>query len=89
MTNGPQYVIKFPCDFTLKVMGEAQGDFEAVTLAVVKKHFPKTDLAEIQKNSSKQGKYLALSITVNAESKMQLDALYQELSSTKEILMVL
>lgn len=82
-------VIPFPCDFTIKVMGKAQGDFEKITMSIVQKHFPLVDASLIQKKLSKDGNYLSLSITFYVDSKMQLDALYQELSSTKEILMVL
>ncbi len=82
-------IIKFPCDFTLKVMGKSAGEFEKITLDIVKKYFPTLDIARIQKKFSKDNTYLSLSITVYAESKTQLDAAYQELSRTKEILMVL
>lgn len=82
-------VIQFPCDFTVKVMGKTDSHFEKIVLATVKHHFPKYNSAGIQKKLSKDKTYLSLSITVFATSKMQLDALYQELSSTKEVLMVL
>lgn len=82
-------IIQFPCDFTLKIMGKAGNEFEEIALAIVKKYFPTLDAACIQKKFSKDNNYLSLSITVYAESKTQLDAVYQALSSTKEILMVL
>lgn len=82
-------LIKFPCDFTLKIMGKSQGDFEKTVLEIVKKYFPICDFSKNQKKLSKDNNYLSLSITVYAESKMQLDALYQELSDTKEVLMAL
>lgn len=82
-------VIQFPCDFTLKIMGKSEGHFEKIVLAIIKEHFPETSPSRIQKKFSKDKNYLSLSITVFATSKMQLDALYQALSSTKEILMVL
>ncbi|MCX7120481.1 MAG: DUF493 domain-containing protein [Gammaproteobacteria bacterium] len=98
-------LIPFPCDFTLKIMGKSQGnisdishescgeqsnsDFEKITVAIITKHFPDCDFSKIQRKYSKDNNYLSLSITVHAESKIQLDALYQELSSTKEVLMVL
>ncbi|OGT25819.1 MAG: hypothetical protein A3I77_00140 [Gammaproteobacteria bacterium RIFCSPLOWO2_02_FULL_42_14] len=81
--------IPFPCDFILKIMGRADGDFEKKALAIVTKHFPRLDPAHIEKKFSKDKNFLSLSITVFAESKMQLDALYQELSHEKSILMVL
>lgn len=82
-------IIQFPCDFTLKIMGKANNAFEEIALAIVKKYFPTLDASRIQKKFSKDNNYLSLSITVYAESKTQLDAAYQALSSTKEILMVL
>ena len=87
--HAEESIIKFPCDFTIKIMGKTQSDFEKVALAIIKKHFPQMDASRIQKKLSKDNNYLSLSITVFATSKMQLDALYLELSSTKEILMVL
>lgn len=82
-------IIQFPCDFTIKIMGKSQGDFEKVATDIVKKHYPAVTEVHIQKKSSKDNNYLSLSITVLAQSKMELDALYQELSSTKEVLMAL
>ena len=82
-------LIQFPCDFTLKIMGKAQDDFENLVITIVKKHFPSVTAANIQKKMSKDNHYLSLSVTVYARSKMELDALYQELSTTKEVLMVL
>lgn len=91
-TNGhakEESLIQFPCDFTLKIMGKSAGDFEKIAIAIVKKHFPNTTDNNIQKKFSKDKNYLSLSITVYAKSKMQLDTAYQELSSTKEVLMAL
>ena len=81
--------IQFPCDFTLKIMGKTEGDFEAIATDIVKKHFPKTSSNHIQKKLSKDKNYLSLSVTVHAITKAELDALYQELSTTQGILMVL
>jgi putative lipoic acid-binding regulatory protein len=81
--------IQFPCDFMLKVMGKAQGEFESTVLAIVMQHFPTVDLSRMHKKFSQNNHYLSLSITVYAESKAQLDALYLALSGNPTILMVL
>ncbi len=70
-------------------MGKSQGDFEKIVVNIVKKHFPSVNASHIQKKLSKDKNYLSLSITVYATAKIELDALYQELSQTKEVLMVL
>ena len=91
-SNGPiekDSIISFPCDFTLKIIGKTNSDFEKVTLTIVKSHFSRLSEKNIQKKFSKDNNFLSLSIAVHAESKSQLDALYQALSDSKEILMVL
>lgn len=81
--------IQFPCDFTIKVMGRSDSNFEKIALAIIKQHFPEFNQSLAQKKLSKDNNFLSLSITVYAKSKPQLDELYRELTSVKEILMVL
>lgn len=80
-------VVHFPCDFMIKIMGKTEGDFEIIALGIIRSHFP--DIVHIEKKLSKNKKYLSLSVTVYTRSKAELDALYRDLSSRKEILMVL
>lgn len=81
--------LEFPCDFIIKVMGKKNDAFEAQVLGIVKQHFPKIKATEFKHRPSKDGNYLAISVTVPAESKAQLDALYQDLSNEPTILMAL
>lgn len=81
--------MEFPCDFMIKVMGKADSEFEANVLAIIKKHFPKIRADEFHNRPSKDHNYLAISVTVPAQSKEQLDALYQDLSNEPTILMAL
>jgi putative lipoic acid-binding regulatory protein len=87
--HAEESIIQFPCDFTIKVMGKTNSDFEKIVIATVQEHFPETSAAGIQKKLSKDNNYLSLSITVYAESKPQLDSLYKALSSNPLVLMVL
>lgn len=82
-------LLKFPCDFTVKILGKVPGDFEKIVLAIIQEHFSNGALMDIQKKFSKDQNYLSLSVTVYATSKSQLDAFYQALTSRKEVLMVL
>ncbi len=82
-------LLKFPCDFTLKVFGFASAEFEAEVLTIVHKHVPKLSEGAIQSRLSGNGKYLALPVTVHVDSKEQLDQIYQALSSSPKIIMVL
>ena len=82
-------LLQFPCDFKLKIVGKSNSSFEETALAIIYKHFPATPNTHIQQAYSKNKKYLSLSVTVHATSQLALDALYQDLSSTKEVMMVL
>ncbi|MDF1761735.1 MAG: DUF493 domain-containing protein [Coxiellaceae bacterium] len=81
--------IQFPCDFVLKVMGKQQDSFKQAVLSHVQKHYPDTKQSDLSERISKDGNYLALTVTVHAESQADLDKLYQDLSSDPEVLMAL
>lgn len=82
-------VMEFPCDFPIKAMGLSDGQFEALVVALVRKHAP--DLAEdaVRTVDSKGGKYLSVTITVRANSREQLDNIYRELTACEQVLMAL
>ena len=81
--------IEFPCDFIIKVMGKSDADFESNVRKLIKKHFPNIEEGQFSLRPSKDNNYLAISVVVYAESKEQLDALYQDLSNEPTILMAL
>jgi putative lipoic acid-binding regulatory protein len=82
-------LLKFPCDFPLKVMGRHNDDFRSIVLGIVQKHAGDIDVGQIEERPSKDGKYLGLTYTIRATSKAQLDALYTELTSCEKVLIVL
>ncbi len=88
-TQSNESLIKFPCDFTIKVFGLGSQEFESAVLMIVHKHVPNLSGRAIQSRYSENGKYLALSITVHVDSKEQLDNIYRDLSSSPHVLMTL
>jgi putative lipoic acid-binding regulatory protein len=82
-------VMKFPCDFPLKVMGRRSDDFRSLVVGIVQKHVGVLDAANIEERPSKGGNYLSVTCTFSAQSREQLDALYRELTSCERILVVL
>jgi putative lipoic acid-binding regulatory protein len=89
MNKSNETLLTFPCDFTIKIFGLATDEFEAAALSIVHKHAPNLSGRVIQSNNSANGKYRALSITVRVDSKEQLDQIYQDLSSSPQIIMAL
>ena len=82
-------LLEFPCDFPLKIMGLRHDDYAQAVLAVVLRHCPDYDAAEMQMRPSAKGNYLGLTCTIRATSKAQLDALYMELTAHPMVKVVL
>lgn len=79
----------FPCDYPIKIMGPANETFETFVYTVIRKHVPTLSEDVIQTRPSKNGKYLAITVKFEAQSKKQLDDLYRELTANKDVLMAL
>jgi putative lipoic acid-binding regulatory protein len=83
-------LMDYPCVFTIKAMGHAtNNEFDLIVVEIIRRHVK--DIAEnaVQSKFSKTKKYISLSITITAESKPQMDAIYQDLSDCEHVLMSL
>lgn len=93
MTDTPnqenESLLKFPCDFTIKVFGLANDEFETTVLSIINKHVSNMSDRTFQTRPSDKGKYVAMTITVHIDSKEQLDQIYRELSSSPHVIMAL
>ncbi len=81
--------LAFPCEFPIKVMGKTQAGFAQSIVDVVTRHAGDFDPSTVEMRSSREGKYLSLTVTVNATSREQLDALYRDLCDHPMVAMVL
>jgi len=82
-------LIEYPCEFPLKIFGLQQPGFAKAVLEVITKHDPEFTASSIEMRASKNARYLSLTCTIQATSREQLDALYQELCDHPSIVMVL
>lgn len=78
-------LLEFPCEFPIKAMGLACDELEIAVLEIVNRHVD--DLAEgaLRMKPSRSGKYVAITVTINATSKEQLDAIYMELTACEHV----
>ena len=82
-------LIEYPCQFPIKVMGtKVEGLVHAIT-AITQQFDPAFDASTIELRESKGGKYLGVTVTVNATSREQLDELYRTLSTHPMVKVVL
>jgi putative lipoic acid-binding regulatory protein len=76
----------FPCALPIKVFGRNASGFRDAALATVSAHCPDHEVTE---QLSRNGTFVSLTITVQAESRQQMDAVYSALSAMQEVLLVL
>ena len=74
-------LIEYPSRFPIKVVGVNENGFVTAMTHIAKQFDPNFDASTIELRESGGGKYLGLTITVQATSREQLDDLYRALST--------
>jgi len=87
--SGNDDLFQFPSDFPIKVMGRDSESFRTLTLAIVERHAGPIAAEQISERQSRKGKFLALTYTIRAESRAQLDRIYQDLTDSGVVLVAL
>jgi uncharacterized protein len=87
MSGADESLLKFPTDLPVKVFGRNNAEFRSAVVEIVEKHYGKA--YTITELPSKQAAFVSLTITVRAESRAQVDALYQDFVASEPILMAL
>jgi len=82
-------LLRFPAEFPIKVMGRDTESFRTLTLAIVERHAGPLEPARISERMSREGRFLALTYTIRAESRAQLDAIYRDLTASGVVLVAL
>ena len=85
--SGDESLLKFPTDLPIKVFGRNDDEFRAAVVEIIEKHYGKA--YTVTEQQSKQAAYVSLTIVVRAESRAQLDAVYQDFVGCERILMAL
>ena len=85
----PPSLIIYPCEFPVKIMGPMQDTFAETIVELVRRFDPQFTAAKLDMRPSTKGNYLALTATVHATSRDQLDDLYRALSSHPMVKVVL
>jgi len=89
MTTPTDTLLQFPCHFPIKIIGKADGNFEPLVIRLLFEHFPNIAENAIVLNPSRNENYMAITATVYAQNKQEIDNLYYALTKEPNILMVL
>ncbi|KPP98219.1 DUF493 domain-containing protein [Marinobacter sp. HL-58] len=81
--------IEFPCDYTIKVIGDSAPDFVEFVVAVVEQHAPGISEKDVFVRESRGGRFSSVNLTIVATGEPQLKALFEELKDSGRVHMVL
>jgi uncharacterized protein len=82
-------LLKFPTSFPIKIMGKDEPDFHEAVAEIVARHVAPIETLPVTKQPSREGKFISITVTIEAQSREQLDALYRDLSAHHLVLMAL
>ena len=88
-TGQQETLLEFPCKFPVKAMGRNDDGFEALVTRIVLAHAEIYAGEAVTSNQSSSGKYLSVTVTIEARSKAQLDQIYQGLTACEQVLVAL
>jgi putative lipoic acid-binding regulatory protein len=90
MTNeADTTLLEFPCRFPIKAMGRHDTDMETIVRDIVCGHAKLWADEPISLKHSGAGNFVSVTAVIEATSKAQLDAIYQDLTDCDQVLMAL
>lgn len=91
-SNGadPQETLfEFPCRFPIKVMGRHEDDFREHVVELITAEVGTIDPDDISVRPSRKGQFISVTVTFEATSRSQLDAVYRSLTASVRVLYVI
>lgn len=87
--SASEELLEFPCDFPVKAMGHATPDFEDHVIEVVSRHASLATPRQVTTKESSGGRYLSVTVTVEARSREHLELIYSGLKSSERVVYIL
>ncbi len=82
-------LFEFPCRFPIKAMGRDAEGFPAHVLELVGAVVGTIPHDDMRVKPSSGGRFLSVTVTVTAENREQLDAIYRNLTNSSRVLLAL
>lgn len=81
--------IEFPCDYPIKVMGDAGEALQSLVIEVMERHAPGFDQSAVTIRVSSKGTFQSITVTITATGLVQLQAIFDDLKGSELVKMVL
>ena len=89
MADGEAPKIEFPCDYPIKVIGDAVPGFLDEVVAIVRTYDDSLSHDRITERDSRKGNYRSITLRVHILSEAQLRPMFNELKAVPAVRMVL
>lgn len=89
MPEDQETLLEFPCRFPIKAAGKAGEDFDTLVVEIVRRHVADLTEGAITTRQSSGGKWVSVTVVIEATSKAQLDAIYRDLSAHDKVVWAL
>ncbi len=87
--NDRETLLKFPCEFPIKVMGRSGVGLRDRVIEIVRRHSSQLSSGAVTCRTSRHGNYVSVTAVVSATSQRQLDDIYRELSACEAVMIAL
>ena len=81
-------LMEFPCQYRIKVLGDAADDFPPLVCSAIAKHAG-ASTSEPEVRSSRNGKFVSVNVEFTATSVPQLEAIHASLTETGRVKYIL
>ncbi len=81
--------IEFPCDYSIRIIGDAREDFIDRVFELVQSHAPDIKRESIKTRDSKKGTFMSVHVMIYATGEDQLHNIHQTLLTYDAVKMVI
>ncbi len=81
--------IEFPCDYPIKVIGDAHPRFVEEVLTVMRRYDSSLAMDKVKKRSSRHGNYDSVTVLFWATGERQLRRMFEDLKECESVRIVL
>ncbi len=89
MTDPQPPRIEFPCRYPIKVMGANEDDFADMVWRIGERHGESIPAEDVRVRESRNGRWVAVTITITARSADHIEAIFTDLKATGRVTLTL
>jgi putative lipoic acid-binding regulatory protein len=89
LSDNKDTLLTFPCRFPIKMMGRDEPAFHETAKRLVEQHAGVVNPDDIRTAPSRNGRFVSVTITIDATSQKQLDEIYRDISADEQIMVAL